>query len=235
MREFTCDELARFLSEGMPCLSLWEAWATLIAAGYKLHETRHWWTKVRGWVAIHAAKKVDRAGSPEELCEFAFGPDWHRNRPVGNVIAVAYLSGCHRAEDVAHLVRHCDLLAGNFGDGRFAFRLDCVRPLRAPIPLVGRQGFFRWTPPEDLLSRLLRPADHEAAADRWDDHRGAPRRVLTQPRDPATGDGLAPLRAFNLAALEAELAFGGQTEFSARMASYYCRSLMALEAVGEDA
>lgn len=227
MIQLTQAELDRMLVEGMPCLSLWEAWATLIAAGYKLHETRHWWTNVRGWVAIHASKRVDRLGSPEELCEFAFGPGWAKNRPVGCIIAVAYLSGCHRAEDVTRQVRHCDLLAGNFDAGRYAFRFDCVRPLRAPIPLVGRQGFFRWTPPEDLLSRLLRPVDHTAAADRWDEHRGWPR---FRPVADWSPRGIEALWNFNLAALEAELSCGGSTEFSARTAIYYCRQLMALEA-----
>jgi hypothetical protein len=39
-----------------------------------------------------------------------------------------------------------------------------------------------------------------------------------------------PLWDFYLGALGAEIAFGGGTEFSARMATYYCRWVMALEA-----
>lgn len=227
MIQLTQADLARMLRDGMPCLSLWEAWASLIAVGLKRHETRHWPTNVRGWVAIHAAKKVDREGSPGALCEFAFGPGWAKNRPVGCVIAIAYLSGCYRTEDVARLVRHSDLLSGNYEDGRFAFRLECVRPLRAAIPLIGRQGFFRWTPPEDLMSRLLRPADHTRTADAWDAYR-LPQRLAGVPASSATAAEL--LHAFYLGALEAELGRGGGTQFSARMATYYCRWLLALEA-----
>lgn len=40
----------------------------------------------------------------------------------------------------------------------------------------------------------------------------------------------AALLSFVLGALEAELAFAPKTEFSARMATYYCRLIMALEA-----
>lgn len=41
----------------------------------------------------------------------------------------------------------------------------------------------------------------------------------------------AALYSFQLAALGAELEFAPATEFSARMATFYCRSLMALEAL----
>lgn len=163
----------------IPCLSLWEPWASLIVAGVKRHETRHWPTRVRGRVAIHAAKKIDVAGAPEKLCEFALGAGWAKTRPVGCVVAVATLSGCYRSDHLAEgrepllsPVEHCDLLAGNYDDGRYGFRLDDVRPLRDPLPLIGRQGFFSWMPPADLDARLQPPIDHLAAAQRWMARRG---------------------------------------------------------------
>lgn len=45
---------------------------------------------------------------------------------------------------------------------------------------------------------------------------------------------MSPLYGFYLAALDAELAFAPMSQFSARMASFYCRMLMALEASPED-
>jgi hypothetical protein len=155
----------------LPCLSLWEPWASLLLAGYKHHETRHWPTKVRGRIALHAAKKVDVAGAPHELCEFAFGPGWAKTRPVGCVVGVAELTACRRTEvfydprarALIDTPFASDELAGNFAPGRFAFRM-----LAEPLPTTGRQGFFRWAPPADLAARLLPPVDQIGAAKRWD-------------------------------------------------------------------
>ena len=43
----------------MKALSLWQPWASLIAAGVKKVETRHWPTAYRGPIAIHAAKRLE--------------------------------------------------------------------------------------------------------------------------------------------------------------------------------
>ena len=170
------------LQTTLPCLSLWEPWASLIVAGVKHHETRHWPTKVRGRVAIHAAKRCERDVGVhlDDLCSRTLGPDWPTTRPAGCVVAVAELTACRRAEDVwdeweqasirggPRPEQRSDHVAGNFGPGRFAFRLVDVRPLREPLPLLGRQGFFRWTTPADLEARLLPPVDQAAAAERWE-------------------------------------------------------------------
>lgn len=162
----------------IPCLSLWEPWASLITSGAKRHETRGWSTRVRGLVAIHASKtKAGLDDAPDELCTFALGDDWRRTRPFGCVVAVAHLTGCYSTEHLTDArkahgligpIAHCDELAGNYGPGRYGFRLDNVQALKDPLPLKGAQGFFRWAPPEDLEARLCPPADHAAMAQRWD-------------------------------------------------------------------
>lgn len=160
----------------VPTLSLWEPWASLIVAGFKRHETRHWATSLRGRVAIHAAKKVDVADAPAELCAVALGRGWEKTRPIGCVVAVAELTACFhtevltdpRAANLVGELRECDELAGNYAPGRFAFRLDQVRPLVEPLPIIGRQGFFHWKPPADLETRLLPAVDHETMAAAWD-------------------------------------------------------------------
>src|SRR5690606_37683457 len=75
-------------------LSVWEPWASLIATGVKRHETRHWETTYRGPIAIQAAKTLDLAGAPDQLCQDVLGPLWPKGRPHGCVVAVAYLSDC---------------------------------------------------------------------------------------------------------------------------------------------
>lgn len=45
----------------MKAISLWQPWASLIAAGVKSIETRGWPTNYRGQIAIHAAKRPRRS------------------------------------------------------------------------------------------------------------------------------------------------------------------------------
>ena len=47
-------------------LTLTQPWATLMAIGAKLNETRVWRTHYRGWFAIHAGKGFP--GGCQELC-----------------------------------------------------------------------------------------------------------------------------------------------------------------------
>ena len=51
----------------MRCISLYQPWASLIACGAKIYETRHWAPPrelIGATIAIHAAKKVDRSAIP---------------------------------------------------------------------------------------------------------------------------------------------------------------------------
>jgi hypothetical protein len=46
------------------CISLWQPHASLVAFGEKPFETRHWSTRYRGLLAIHAAKREDNITTP---------------------------------------------------------------------------------------------------------------------------------------------------------------------------
>ena len=146
-------------------ISLWQPWASLMAAGVKLHETRHWATAYRGPIAIHAAKVLDLAGAPDALCLAQFGLHWADDLPRGAVVAVGHLTGCVPAGGLHDLTR-ADRAAGNFTPGRFAWRIERLRPLPEPIPLAGRQGLFNWEPPGDLEDRLAHMLDHQRACER---------------------------------------------------------------------
>lgn len=141
-------------------ISLWQPWASLAAAGVKRHETRHWSTAYRGPIAIHAAKTMDLAGAPDQLCEAVHGRFWAHDLPRGVVVAVACLAACDPAERVADHLTRADRAAGNFAHGRFAWRLEQVRRLLNPVPLVGRQGLFNWTPGAALDGNLGPVLDH---------------------------------------------------------------------------
>lgn len=54
-------------ADGLPAITLWQPWASLVACGAKQWETRGWRTSYRGPLRIHAAK-VER---PEEAAQVA--------------------------------------------------------------------------------------------------------------------------------------------------------------------
>lgn len=86
----------------MKAITLHQPWATLIAVGVKTIETRSWPTKHRGPIAIHAAKRFDKAGWEESLPATdlpGLSPDaWvmlaSRRQPFGAVVATANLVDC---------------------------------------------------------------------------------------------------------------------------------------------
>lgn len=144
-------------------LSIWQPWASLVAAGVKRHETRHWSTDYRGIIAIHAAKTVDTAGAPDLLCQHVLGEFWPKTVPTGAGVAIGELTACEPSERVADHLTPADRAAGNFTRGRFAWRIDRIRRLKTPIPLLGRQGLFHWTPDDDVEGLLGPALDHGAA------------------------------------------------------------------------
>ena len=147
----------------MKVLSLWQPWASLMACGVKLHETRHWSTTHRGAIAIHAAKTVDIAGAPEQLCADLFGRWWAKELPRGQVVAIGNLTRCSEAHTVADRLTTADLESGNFAHGRYAWRIEDVRQVLRPVFVIGRQGLFNWTPPADLEAHLGPRLNHAAA------------------------------------------------------------------------
>lgn len=98
----------------MRAISLWQPWASAIAIGSKLIETRHWATDYRGPIAIHAARRkvlAEFAGLGEDECWIAamhplldesreldangsLPLEWHNWLPFGCVVAVAELVDC---------------------------------------------------------------------------------------------------------------------------------------------
>jgi hypothetical protein len=161
--EMILDDLFDF-TEPMKALSFWQPWASLVAAGVKAHDTRDWSTPYRGLIAIHAAKTLDVAGAPEELCRAALGARWARIIPIGMVVAIARLTACVETRSaLARDLTPADLEAGTFTPGRVAWRLEDVRALLRPIPAIGRQTLFNWTPPADLANNLTPVINHREA------------------------------------------------------------------------
>jgi hypothetical protein len=135
-------------------ISLWEPWASALAGGFKLIETRHWpfpYSLPRP-LAIHAAKhrapKRD-AWFEEEVAE-KIGLDYW-TMPRGAIVAVATLVDCAKVMPNGTLktargrvieLSDREEYFGNYEPGRFGWVFENVRKLEAPVPFKGRQGLF---------------------------------------------------------------------------------------------
>lgn len=82
----------------MKVLTLWQPWASLIAAGVKTIETRSWRTSYRGPVAIHAGARFHTGAWPpgllaavDDLCGIANYP---AALPRSAVVTVVDLADC---------------------------------------------------------------------------------------------------------------------------------------------
>ena len=112
------------MTPALSALSVRQPWAGLICGGTKRYETRSWRTHRRGWIAIHASKRPTG--------------DW----PSGCIVAVARLAACGRVEDIHDQLSAREREAGDYTDGRFAWRLEDVRVLKTPIPHAGGLSFW---------------------------------------------------------------------------------------------
>ena len=130
----------------MKAISLWEPWATAIALGLKLIETRGWYTSYRGPIAIHAAKTHDHAN-------FIFDPSVKalferegimrvEDLSFGCIVAVGKIVACTPTEQLCPGL--IERAFGNYDNGRFGWALADVRRLEKPVPARGSQGFWEW-------------------------------------------------------------------------------------------
>lgn len=148
----------------MKAITLWQPWASAMAKGLKLNETRGWPTNYRGLIAICAAKRKPTAKdiSPElafilwEVRERFLGynaniQDLVENLPLGKVVCVVEIYDCVKTDDEAPICNDMEYALGNYSPGRFAWRTKNCKALDYPVSVVGRQGFFNLTNEESEL------------------------------------------------------------------------------------
>jgi hypothetical protein len=142
----------------MKALTLMQPWASLVAIGAKRLETRSWQTRHRGKLAIHAAKNFP--SNARHLCHqepfrtvlAQAGISGSDQLPRGVVLATCELvmivrGGRPAALAVAALlpISPHELWFGDFSPGRYAWVLDDVEPLAAPVRARGALGLWEWT------------------------------------------------------------------------------------------
>jgi hypothetical protein len=141
----------------MKVLSLWEPWATLMAVGEKVIETRSWHTGYRAWLAIHSAKHF--TADEDDLCwqepfrgsliraEIPIQPYRSGRRfqfPHGCILAVVCVHACCPTTSVFRAMPRLDCdkerAFGNYDPGRWAWVTAERFRLPDPIPFKGEQG-----------------------------------------------------------------------------------------------
>jgi activating signal cointegrator 1 len=140
------------VGDAMKALSLWQPWASAIFAkdhqgiALKPDETRHWPTKVRGRIAIHAAKR--RMDAEARLrSTLLIGSMNLNDMPFGCLIGTVEIMYCVKTETVRR--PPWQEAWGNYDAGRYAFVLAGPQLFETPIPYIGRQGFFNV--PDELI------------------------------------------------------------------------------------
>lgn len=152
----------------MKALTLTQPWATLVALGAKTIETRDWVAPdymAGARLAIHAGKNlkpVDGEAGLSKLCvqppfkEALFGEGTpyrdSRDLPRGAVLCIVTVAACVRTEDIDFEKRlptwaepaPDEHAFGNYGPGRWAWKLTEVEVLAEPIPARGMQKLWEW-------------------------------------------------------------------------------------------
>jgi hypothetical protein len=138
----------------MKALTLIQPWATLIATEEKQLETRGWRTRHRGMLAIHAGMKIDFEACRDPEIKAALERHGYTDPstlPTGRVLCTCKLFDCvqmQRVDDAVtvpgYKLSRKEKAFGNYAEGRFAFILANVRPLKNPVPAKGKLNMWEW-------------------------------------------------------------------------------------------
>ena len=154
----------------LPAITLWDPWASLVAAGAPPCEVRKWPAPPRLWgkrIAIHAGARPIRRAEVNDLLvslrlEGGWGTALHAEQaieilqriqadpkrvPLSHVLCTARLGKPVPANEI-----ELERLATNgfIGDSAridhqmFGWPLTDIEPLIPPVPARGAQGFWNW-------------------------------------------------------------------------------------------
>jgi hypothetical protein len=126
-------------------LTVCQPHAHLIARGEKFVENRTWYTRYKGWIAIHAGKS-DKYLSPGDR-------DLYPDMVFGGIVAVAWLSHCVHIDRLPGMVAHDPrwkwVREHEHTKGPWLWVMPVVWELTAPIPIAGGLGL--WTIGKDVV------------------------------------------------------------------------------------
>lgn len=140
----------------MKAISLYQPYATLMAVGAKMYETRSWPTSYTGPIAIHSTASFPPV--KQELCRvepfrrvlLENGIYSWKDLPTGAIVATGYLDTCVAASELLSGklslpgVTMQERAFGDFGEYRYAFYIRDITPLPEPIPVKGMLRLWEW-------------------------------------------------------------------------------------------
>ena len=125
----------------MRALSLTQPWATAVAISLKQWETRSWTTSFRGEVAIHASKGFPGWAKDFARSECTLGR-LPKSLPLGAIICLAEITDCRATYPLSQDLSAIERMYGDYAEGRYAFKIENVRPLKTPVAERGSLGFW---------------------------------------------------------------------------------------------
>lgn len=138
----------------MKVISVWQPWATLQIAGFKIFETRTWPAPksiIGQRIGIAATKNIipdQRSACAEESFARFYemtGLPPLEELPRGVLLGTAQL---HSVEPVTseflEEITDEERAFGWYMPGGYAWRMRDPKPLAHPIPIQGKQGIFDW-------------------------------------------------------------------------------------------
>lgn len=145
----------------MKAISLWQPWASLIVLGEKEYETRGWATGYRGPLLIHASKRAVLKDLDDALdCPYMqkaleqYRPvslvldlrltarQARETLPFGKLLGRVDLVDCVPTTKMRNDITNKEYMFGNYGAGRYAWKMANPVMFDQPIDYAGEQGFF---------------------------------------------------------------------------------------------
>lgn len=130
----------------MRVLTLIQPWATLIILGEKKIETRCWSTNIRGSIAIHAGKKIDKKVFDDPTYKEVFEK---YNITAKNIITSAIIGTCEvievkTTEELSLTITDKERIFGDYSPNRFGWILSNVTPMNPIENVKGMLGFWNY-------------------------------------------------------------------------------------------
>ena len=141
----------------MKVLSIKEPYATFIASGEKLIETRSWKTNYRGEIYIHASLGLSTALNKEKAMSYL-----KSDIKPGYILCRCNLVDCILMDEDFISYIETKTNEKDYGDyrlGRYAWELEIIEVLEMPISVKGRLGIWNYEDNYKLIDAMLSMRD----------------------------------------------------------------------------
>lgn len=130
----------------MRALTLIQPWATLVILGEKQIETRCWSTNIRGKIAIHAGKKIDKKvfNDPiyKEVLE-KYGIT-QKNIITSAIIGFCEIDDVKPTEELDLIISEKERVFGDYSPERYGWILKNIEPIEPIKNVKGMLGFWNF-------------------------------------------------------------------------------------------